>query len=557
MAILDNGDKSFSQIIQEIESGQVKIPQFQRKFVWDIKASAKLIDSILKGYPIGTFIYWRTNEQLRSVRNIGSIELPTQKEGENVNYVLDGQQRITSFFAAIKGVEVEREEGKTEDYSNIYVDLEAEGEEDYIVTDVTTKSDKTFIKLKDLITSDFDYLASFPTDQKAKLSNLRKILEGYIFKGVNLREATIDIATEVFTRLNIGGKELTLFEIMVAKTFDTNKCFDLSEKYDQLIKRLKDVDYETVSPQVVLQVVSMLLVKNVTRKEILKLNKQDFIAKWNYAIGCLESAVDFFKSFGVHVSRLLPYNALLVPFSYFFDQHPDKPSGIMLKRLEDFFWRCSLGYRYSSGTENKLAQDVEKIDKIVNNELPKYEWSVDISEQNINMVGEFKTGRSYIKALLCLFAMNNPKSFNNNLNVRIDNAWLKIATSKNYHHFFPKAWMKKNHPNMDEAHYNHIANITIVDDFLNKKKIRDNSPSKYIQDFSKENMQINDSLKSHLIEDINEFGIIDNNYELFFTKRIEAIHNELKKKIIEQQTGNDIQSEYIEEEDNLNMPDFA
>lgn len=50
-------DKKYSVLINEIEQGQVKIPQFQRKFVWSIKASAKLLDSIMKGYPIGTFIY--------------------------------------------------------------------------------------------------------------------------------------------------------------------------------------------------------------------------------------------------------------------------------------------------------------------------------------------------------------------------------------------------------------------------------------------------------------------------------------------------------------------
>lgn len=98
MAILENTAKNYATLLSEVKSGQIKIPQFQRNFVWDIKASAKLLDSIIKGYPIGTFIFWRTDEELRSVRNIGNIELPTQNKGEFVNYVLDGQQRITSFL---------------------------------------------------------------------------------------------------------------------------------------------------------------------------------------------------------------------------------------------------------------------------------------------------------------------------------------------------------------------------------------------------------------------------------------------------------------------------
>ncbi|MHC5936009.1 GmrSD restriction endonuclease domain-containing protein [Nostoc sp.] len=68
--------KTFSTLVDEIEKGQIKIPQFQRDFVWTMQKSAGLIDSIVKGYPIGTFIFWRTKERLRSVRDIGKQVLP-------------------------------------------------------------------------------------------------------------------------------------------------------------------------------------------------------------------------------------------------------------------------------------------------------------------------------------------------------------------------------------------------------------------------------------------------------------------------------------------------
>ena len=60
----------YNNLIANIEQGQIKIPQFQRKFVWSIEETAGLIDSILKGYPIGTFIIWETNDRLLSIRNI-------------------------------------------------------------------------------------------------------------------------------------------------------------------------------------------------------------------------------------------------------------------------------------------------------------------------------------------------------------------------------------------------------------------------------------------------------------------------------------------------------
>src|SRR5215210_3098158 len=102
--------RSFSSLIESIEHGLVKIPQFQRDFVWTREKSVHLLDSILKGYPIGTFILWKTKESLRIVRNIGSAKLPDTPPGDFTQYVLDGQQRLTSLYASVKGLEVPRDE---------------------------------------------------------------------------------------------------------------------------------------------------------------------------------------------------------------------------------------------------------------------------------------------------------------------------------------------------------------------------------------------------------------------------------------------------------------
>ena len=84
---------AFPSLFDDIERGQLKIPQFQRDFVWDLKKSRDLMDSIIKGYPIGTFIFWKTKERLRYVREIGNVLLKDPQKGDFVNFVLDGQQR--------------------------------------------------------------------------------------------------------------------------------------------------------------------------------------------------------------------------------------------------------------------------------------------------------------------------------------------------------------------------------------------------------------------------------------------------------------------------------
>lgn len=552
MAVLENGDKKYSSLLEEVETGQIKIPQFQRQFVWDISSSAKLIDSILKGYPIGTFIFWRTNERLRAIRNIGNIKLIEPKDGEYVNYVLDGQQRITSVFAALKGQQIERDNGKFEDFSKIYIDLDANIDEKIVITDINDKKEHTYIKLTDLMYEKGRILYNkYPDEYGEKIDKYKEIIQSYLFRGINLKDAEIDVATEVFTRLNVGGKDLSLFEIMVAKTYDHEKAFDLYEKFQELKQELQPSKYDTISSATILQLVSILIKKECTRKVILKLSKEEFIDKWDDATECLKSAVDFFRSYGIPVSRLLPYNALLVPFSYFFYKHKTNPTGEIKKKLEDFFWRISLGYRYSSAVESKLANDIEKIDKIINNELPKYEWSIDISPENLQNDGYFSTGRSFIKAILCLYAMQKPKSFDNHLDVNIDNSWLKIANSKNYHHFFPKSYMEKNQQHWEYWQYNNILNITIVDGYLNKNKIRAKAPSVYMKSFSEYNSALEETMKTHLIDDLNSFGVWSDDYERFFNERAKIVSKELYKKIIAQDTTGIVLETYEEYEEDL------
>ena len=543
--------RTFSSLIAEIEKGQIKIPQFQRDFVWTIQKSAGLMDSILKGYPIGTFIFWKTKDRLRSVRSLGGQTLPEPEKGESVDFVLDGQQRLTSLYACLKGIAIQRiDSNKTDDFSKIYINLKSEENEQIVVTEIASEDEKSFISILDLLTGDFTVLASYPNEYHEKLKIYKNRIESYQYSIIQVKDAPIDIATEIFTRINVGGKPLSLFEIMVAKTFDYELDFDLSEKYQKLIDNLKPHDYETVSDATVLQTVAMIITSECKRQVILKLDKSEFINTWDSATDAIERAVEYFKSFyRIPVSQLLPYNALIVPFAYFFYHHKDKPTGKKQKYLQDFFWRCSLSGRYSSSVESKLAQDIKRIDKILSEELPNYDWSIDSSTDFIGGNGWFSAGRSYIKAILCIYAYFQPKSFNDNSIVNISNYWLKQANSKNYHHFFPRAYLKKQG---EEEHYiNHVLNITIVDDFLNKREIGAKAPSKYMEKFNKVNPDIVTSMKSHLIGDLDLFGIWDDDYDKFFENRAKLVSKEIEKRLIKQDVDKksqpEIQDDYEEE----------
>jgi len=525
------GSLSLDILKSHIIEGRIKIPQFQREFVWDKEKAANLLDSILKGFPIGTFIMWRTKERLRSVKNIGNIQLPDTNDNDSIFYILDGQQRITSIFACITGEII-----NNQNYSEIYVRLDLPEEETFVVTNVEGINEIDYISLKDLVENDAYTIANKYMPKKEnfeKITKLNKALAGYQFSKIEIIDASIDVATDIFTRINVTGKPLSLFEIMCAKSYDEKSNFDLYSKREEQLDNWSNVGYETVADSVVLQAIAGCLKKNCSKKAILNISKTEFIANWDNISKAFDNTIDYFRNYyGIVVSKLLPYDALLVPFVYYFYKHNKRPEPEHAKYLQDYFWRCVLTNHFTEGVAAKLATDITNvIDVILNNGQPKYEKGVDITPKVIQQKGEFTMGSAYVKGLLCILSSMHPKSFKDGIDVIIDNNWLSQSNSKNYHHFFPKAYMKKNQQLIEEKLVNHIANITIVDDHTNKNEIKDKAPSVYMKDYA-QNPNIKEIMKTHLIDDLDEYEIWENNYNKFFENRIKKFCEILKTKLI-------------------------
>jgi hypothetical protein len=528
--------RKYEVLFTGIDSGQIKIPMFQRDFVWTKEQTAKLIDSIIKGYPIGTFILWKTREELRSIRNIGNIELPDPPKGDAVQYVLDGQQRITSLYAVRKGIRITRDSEEI-DYKQISINLNMNPEDDDQIVSVDPPEGAPSITVHKLLTGGMTELAREYSDHLEKIDAYRSRLTGYDFSTVIIENYPLDIACEVFTRINTGGTELTLFEIMVAKTYDREKDFDLAVQYGTLLnsndngKDLEDANFDTLPASTILQCVSAYKKSQVRRKDILKISRSEFVEAWPYVTDGLFRAVDFVRSYlRIPVSQLLPYNALLVPLTYFFNKKYNKPATSFQKKLlTQYFWWASLSNRFSSGSENKIAQDIERMDKILSDESPSYRGEeVQLSFDNLRW-HPFSTSDSFCKAILCLYAYFQPRSFHDDSLVTLDNSWLKSTASKNYHHFFPKSYLKNQ--NIPDWQGNVILNITIVDDFLNKRTIKAKPPSEYMKQFTISNNDLGKTMSTHMIDDLNEFGVWDDNYEKFIEARGKRVIEELNRRL--------------------------
>lgn len=536
----ENNNKKYESLFNEIDTGQIKLPMFQREFVWEKEQSAKLIDSIIKGFPIGTFILWKTREELRSYKDVGNHKLPDTPKGDYVQYILDGQQRITSLYAIRKGIRISKD-GKEVDYKDIFIDLSSspETDEPLTTTDIPVGDDAgRYISVHRLLTSQIsDLFDDFDKDKLRTIEFYKGKLVNYDFSTITIKDYPIEIACEIFSRINTGGKSLTIFEIMVAKTYDESKCFDLADKFEILRdgseeeKRcLAEAKFDTLPESVIMQCVSAITSRAVRGRDILKVKRNVFIENWSPMVDSLFSAVDFIRTeLRIPVSHLLPYPAIMVPITYFFFKTKNKkPSNNQIKRLEQFFYWCGLTERYNSASDSKVMDDFNKMDSIVNGESPTYsDGELTISADFIKTT-YFSTGNAFCKSILCLFVYNQPRSFDTDGIVILDNSNLKIASSRNYHHFFPKKYLEVHHKNMEA---NLIANITLIDGYSNKHKIGKKPPSEYISKFSEDNSQLENTLRSHLINDLVGFGIDSNDYSMFIDKRSSEISNALSKKL--------------------------
>jgi hypothetical protein len=82
-----------------------------------------------------------------------------------------------------------------------------------------------------------------------------------------------------------------------------------------------------------------------------------------------------------------------------------------------------------------------------------------------------------------------------------------------------------------EEHANSILNITLVDDYLNKRKIGARSPSVYMREFKRANRDLDDTMRTHLVDDMRAFGVWNDDYLTFIRQRGERVLAEIKKRL--------------------------
>ncbi|MFC3848438.1 DUF262 domain-containing protein [Helicobacter baculiformis] len=566
MSFCNYDEKGFKQLVQFLEEGEYQIPRFQRDFVWKKEQVAKFFDSLVREFPTGSFVVWKTKERLQANRQIGAVNIKEPKAQDYVYYVLDGQQRMTALFVVHQGLQIERRRKKDhyqeknthkdhsqskrptrDNYQDIMLRLNADEEKDYcFVGDPNHQTEEVAVSVYDLITQSILGIQKkyhLSIEMAEQFEEFKRRIENYRFPIIEITNAPLEKIVEIFERINAGGIKLTSFEVMCAKfyippatdssqTIITNPGFDLEARFENLTNTLGRLDYAFDHPMVVLQLVSYLLCQDVsshlTEKisvpTILKLEPIKVQKTWDFVAPCFADAAHLLKhDLKIPSFDFLPSAGSLMLIAYFFALSEHKsPNANQIASLRQLFFRSAFFSSTISG--DTLLKQLNLVKRIYEEkpidfkkELPFYAITQEfLTEEKLNMKSGLHRG------VLCVLATLEPRNFDNNSKVVLDNLFLLPKHKRNLHHFFPKNHLKhvSSHANADV-----IANMTLIDARLNQK-IKDTPPKRYIQDYQQSNPHLESTLATHLV-DLSNARVLED-YNAFLSMRAQAILEQVR-----------------------------
>lgn len=461
-----NAEK-IDRLIKRIDSGDIRVPAFQRAYVWKQNQILELLDSIVTNYPIGSILLWYTSERLKHTRNIAGYKIPDTKIEYPVNYVLDGQQRISSIYAVFSNKTQQDE--NTDQYNpnlnifEIYYDFVSKKFKP--LSEVTTSMDSV-IYLKNLIdtTKLIPALSNLNPSFHTEASELCSKFLNYEIPVVTIKYRTKEEVGIIFERINNTGTKLSTVDLMTAWTWTDD--FHLLEATNELTLELEDKGFGTIPYNIILQAISAVIKNDTTTQSVLKLTGESVRDNWGNFCISIKKAIDFLSTeLNCINSDFLPFIQQLVALTKFYSIAGTENAESLIA-LKQWFWRTSFSNRYSTGTTtNKMNIDVETIIKIKNgdySDVENYSYSVTKSELLNTQFGK----NPLTRAFLLLMGKQNPKDLVKGVSIDLGIA-LSEYNRKEYHHVFPKAFLKQ--INIPENKINCVLNFCFLPSDSNKK----------------------------------------------------------------------------------------
>jgi hypothetical protein len=468
------------ELIDEVSRGQIRIPSFQRGFVWEPDRVAYLMDSIYKSYPFGALLFWRTNEVLRVERDLGPFKLPPPRVDYPIDYVLDGQQRVTAIFGTFQ---TELPLDIPELWMDIYFDYMAE----------STVQDTQFFALSN---DQVDPSRHFPlkvlfdtvayrratadfTDEIAKKIDVMQS----VFKEARIpiqmfrteNKATVAI---IFDRVNRQGVPLDTLQLLSAWTWSEE--FQLHEQFADLASELEPFGFKDIGSDtnLLLRCCSAIFSHDASPEALMNLNGAVVRRRFDEVMNGVRGAVDYLRThFNIERLSNLPFSTVLVPLAVFFAvpgnreiRHTDDQR----KLINQWFWRVAFSKRYSSGVLRNLKTDIDEMRRLRDGQSSKLgSFTVEIS-RNFFTINTFGINYVNTKTFILLLAQGRPLSFISGAPIDLAEK-LRASNRTEFHHLMPKAFLDATEHYENE---NCLANFTFMSRADNRQLAGD-APSEY------------------------------------------------------------------------------
>jgi hypothetical protein len=330
-------------LLEDVANGSYKIPEFQREFIWTSSKMLQLFDSILRGYPIGSLLFWKAEGVYKTDDEIGPYII--KKKTDDFKYILDGFQRISTLFGVLinpKNFDEEKNPKKLGDFL-VFFDVE---ENSFI------KTKKNFaVELYRIYDNRelFTYLREIDKAQISendkniyidRLRNLHDTLHKYKVPYVEIKGSDINSAVDIFERVNSAGTKISKDYILSALSYvKSNTNFKLIDSINIFLNTLDKYNFENLKRDTVLNCISNAKgkiyfdVKN--EDELLTEDLESFI---DAAYIHITKSVNFlYRKLLVIDIHLLPYPSQLIFISEYFRLNPE-PTFDQFKSLENWFW---------------------------------------------------------------------------------------------------------------------------------------------------------------------------------------------------------------------------
>ncbi len=514
---------SLRQLKTKFENCEFAIPEIQRQYVWNKPRVCNLMDSILKNYPIGIGLVWTAKfSQAINIRpNNKTIIPPFNKRASHADLIIDGQQRLSTLYGVLFGVNEKPEAKSFLNFNELFFDCDKKAEKRFVFSKRLSDDSEGFIRLTTLLNTPPSVLRSrlkLKTWEAREAESCYAAFHSYKFYLLTFEGLEYDDVREIFIRINSAGMTVSRADTLFAKAsnvdlrdhmLDTKR--GLKHGYDNIsIDALQNALGLAYGATKIGNVGFNAFLKNIDKN---KRSNKEFEKVWKKLQYGYEEAVDFLvNTMNVKKLELLPSQNIYSILSYFFFLNQSRAKPNQMREIKKWFWHTACGDRYSgSGFNRNIPDDIKFFQRLANGTNAKYPITEKILPIDFLKSNYKNSGASSTSAYFIMLRSKKPKYLLNGHEMLLDNT-SSISNRKDRHHIFPYAFLKRRNVNLKWI--NSIANICYLESDENQS-ISDKHPKDYLEDY-KRLKHFGSVMKSHLIPYDKTSPVWENNFQKAF-----------------------------------------